>query len=223
VVHIPNFAPDPNPGGVLWEPEDYYLYVGVLEPHKGLLELAAAAALPGGPRVKVVGRGSLEGRLRSLQRRGLARIEVEGWVSPERLSHLYRHARALVIPSTWAENAPLVALEALAWGTPLLTSRRGGLSELLHEGTAGRSFEPTPEALVSAVEGFEAGDLARALRPGSRAAYAASHRPQGYVNSYIDLIQGRRGAAPAAHAAKETASGNRASVAALTSTAGLFP
>ena len=223
VVHIPNFAPDPNPGGVLWEPEDYYLYVGVLEPHKGLLELAAAATLPGGPRVKVVGRGSLEGRLRSLQRRGLARIEVEGWVSSERLSHLYRHARALVIPSTWAENAPLVALEALAWGTPLLASPRGGLSELLHEGTAGRSFEPTPEALVSAVEGFEAGDLARALRPGSRAAYAANHRPQGYVNLYIDLIQGRRGAAPAAHAAKKTASGNRASVAALTSTAGLFP
>jgi len=223
VVHVPNFAPDPNPGGILSEPEDYYLFVGVLEPHKGILELAAAAALPGGPRVKVVGRGSLEGRLRSMQTRGLARIEVEGWVSAARLSHLYRHARALVIPSTWAENAPLVALEALAWGTPLLTSPRGGLPELLHDGAAGRACEPTPEVLVSAVRGFEAGDLARALRPSSRASYAVNHRAGSYVNQYVDLIQGRREAAAAAHAREETAPGDRASVAGLTSSAAVFP
>jgi len=223
VVHIPNFAPDPNPGGVLWEPEDYYLFVGVLEPHKGLLELAASAARTGGPKVKIVGRGSLEARLRSAQARGLARIEVEGWVSSERLSHFYRHARALVIPSTWAENAPLVALVAVPWGTPLLTSPRGRLPELLHEGAAGRSCEPTPEALASAVGQFEEGDLAHALRPGSRASYAASHRSEGYVNQYIDLIQGRRGTAPAVHVEEKAASGERASVAALTSTAGLFP
>jgi len=40
IVHIPNFAPDPNPGGRAWEPSDYYLYAGVYETHKGVLELA---------------------------------------------------------------------------------------------------------------------------------------------------------------------------------------
>ena len=222
VVHIPNFAPDPNPGGILSEPEDYYLFVGVLEPHKGLLELAAASG-PGSPKVKVVGRGSLEGRLRSVQRRGLARIEVEGWISPERLSHLYRHARALVIPSTWAENAPLVALEALAWGTPLLTSPRGGLPELLREGVAGRSCEPTQEGLASAIEEFEAGDLAHVLRSGARGAYAGSHRPERYMTRYLDQIQGRRLAAPTVHLEGKTAPGEQTSVAGLTTAAGLFP
>ena len=191
VVPIPNFAPDPNPDGEVSEPEDYFLFVGVLEPHKGILELADAVARNKRLRVKVVGRGSLQPRLRELQRRGVSGLEVEGWVSPERLCELYRHARALVIPSVWPENAPLVAVEALAWGTPLLTARRGGLEELLYGGAAGRSAEPTAEALAQAVEAFEGDDLPNRLRPGARAAYEANHRPEAYLDRYMGLIRDR--------------------------------
>src|SRR2546426_954488 len=127
----------------------------------------------------------------SRSRRGVSGLEVEGWVSPARLSELYRHARALVIPSVWPENAPLVAVEALAWGTPLLTARRGGLEELLYGGTAGRSAEPTADALGQAVEAFEGDDLPNRLRPGARAAYEANHRPEAYLDRYMGLLRDR--------------------------------
>ena len=93
VVPIPNFAPDPNPEGTVSPPGDYYLFVGVLEPHKGLLEIARAAAGPSGLRVKVVGSGSLARHLADLQRNGAARIELEGWVTRERLTELYETLR----------------------------------------------------------------------------------------------------------------------------------
>ena len=191
VVPIPNFAPDPNPEGAVSSPEDYYLFVGVLEPHKGLLEIARAAAGPSGFRVKVVGTGSLARHLAGLERSGASRINVEGWVTRERLTELYRHARGLLLPSVWPENAPLVAVEALAMGTPLLTSTRGGLEEVLYGGGTGRSFEPSADALASALDAFEREDFPHVLRNGARAAYEANHRTESYVDRYLRVVQTR--------------------------------
>ena len=191
VVPIPNFAPDPNPEGTVSPPGDYYLFVGVLEPHKGLLEIARAAAGPSGLRVKVVGSGSLARHLADLQRNGAARIELEGWVTRERLTELYRGARALLLPSVWPENAPLVAVEALAMGTPLLTSTRGGLQEVLYGGATGRSFEPNAEGLLTSVDAFEREGLPLDLRCGARSAYEANHRTESYIERYIRLVQTR--------------------------------
>jgi glycosyltransferase involved in cell wall biosynthesis len=210
VVHLPNFAPDPNPSGDGFEPEDYFLYVGVLEPHKGVSVLAEAASRSPRARFKVVGRGSLRPRLEDLHDRGSGRVEVEGWVSRERLSNLYRHASGIIIPSLWHENAPLVAVEALAWGTPLLVSRRGGLEELLYSRTTGRAFEPTPEHLAGAVGAFLDDDLAHRLRAGAREAYVANHRPDEYVDRYTELVKAPRVATPV-RAEARTSTGERIS------------
>ena len=125
--------------------------------------------------MKVVGSGSLARPLADLERTGAARIHLEGWVTRERLTELYRRARGLLLPSVWPENAPLVAVEALAMGTPLLTSTRGGLPEVLYGGATGRSFEPNADALASAVDAFEREELPLALRRGARVAYEANH------------------------------------------------
>lgn len=211
VVHLPNFTPDANPAGVITEPEDYYLFVGVVERHKGVLELAEAASGPGDWRVKVVGSGSLLRRIEELQRSGRGRIEVEGWVPGDRLRGLYRGARALLVPSLWDENAPLVAIEALSWGTPLLASRRGGLEELLYDGTAGRSFEPNATEIGAAITQFEDEGLHLSLRRSARAAYGATHRPERYVDRYLDLVR-RVGQTTSASSSKALASaGERSS------------
>lgn len=184
VLHLPNFAPDPNPAGVLSEPEDYFLYVGALELGKGVDRLAAAARRSGF-RVRFVGRGSYTATLQYLRDRGASNIEVDGWMTRAQLQPLYERARALVVPSTCQENAPLAALEALAWGTPLLVSQRGGLQEILHEGAAGRSFEPTEERLDAAVRRFEEDDLSHRLRSSARGAYEEHHRTDAYVDRYL--------------------------------------
>lgn len=189
VLHIPNFAPDPNPGGLVSDPEDYFLCVGALEPHKGVHLLAEAAARLAHTRVKFAGRGSLARRLEALRDRGTPGIELEGWMSQARLGPLYARAKALVMPSTCQENAPLAAIEALAWGTPLLVSRRGGLGELLHYGAAGRSFEPTSVELSEAIRRFEDGQLSRRLRRSARASYERDHLPAAYLDRYLGAVQ----------------------------------
>ncbi len=47
----------------------------------------------------------------------------------------------LVVPSVWYENSPLIILEALAMGTPLLVSNLGGMAELVDDGITGFHFK----------------------------------------------------------------------------------
>jgi len=189
VVHIPNFAPD----GRVSMPEDglggYFLFVGVLESHKGVAELVRASARRSAP-IRIVGRGSLSGELNHLAGRNRARVQMEGWVSRDELFRLYRGAKALVIPSLWPENAPLAAIEALSCGTPLLVSRRGGLEELLHGGAAGYSFEPTEDGIADAIDRFEHRGDPAPLRASARQAYERYHRPEAYLEKYLEVAKG---------------------------------
>lgn len=125
VVHIPNFAPDPNPSGAPGEPGDYYLYVGRLEAYKGVLALAeAASAYRGQHSFVVVGTGKQRASLEVAQKR-LPRLTLHGWIPSDERDATYGRARALLLPSIWYENAPLVAFEALAWGHSLDLLRVG--------------------------------------------------------------------------------------------------
>ncbi|MCJ2520061.1 MAG: glycosyltransferase [Candidatus Thermoplasmatota archaeon] len=191
IVHIPNFAPDQNPDGPTWEPRDYYLYVGDHHVRKGVMELAHAASMrPEALSVVFVGHGRDERRLRGLQEKKLADIDVKGWVSPLELTRLYRKARALIIPSLWHDNSPLVGIEALSWGTPLLVSRRGGLEELTSGGEAGSSFEPRAADILSTLDGFEEEGLPQRLREPARRAYEAHHDPDVYLEEYMSVTEG---------------------------------
>ncbi|TLZ72381.1 MAG: glycosyltransferase [Methanobacteriota archaeon] len=189
VVHIPNFAPD----GRVSMPEDglggYFLFVGVLESHKGVAELVRASTRRSAP-IRIVGRGSLSGELKHLARRDRARVQIEGWVSRDELLRLYRGAKALVIPSLWPENAPLAAIEALSCGTPLLVSRRGGLEELLHGGAAGYSFEPAEDGIADAMDRFERRGDPAPLRASARQTYERYHRPEAYLEKYLEVAKG---------------------------------
>lgn len=182
VVHIPNFAPDPNPSGLSSEPGDYYLYVGRLERYKGIPELAQAAVrYPGPHRFVVVGRGKQAGVLQAAQRQ-TDRLDIHGWLPAKVRDRMYARARALLLPSIWYENAPLVAFEALAWGTPLLCSDLGALPESVHEGLCGGTMPPTAEGIVNRIERFEADNHPRILRSAARSAYETFHSTSRYLD-----------------------------------------
>ena len=189
VVHIPNFAPDPNPSGLPSPPDDYYLYVGRLERYKGIPELAEAAVRYQGPhRFVVVGRGSQAGVLEAAQRK-TDRLIVHGWLSADERDSVYARARALLLPSIWYENAPLVAFEALAWGTPLLCSEIGALPEIVHDGLCGRKFSPTAEGIVEGIERFEADGLPQNQRSAARTAFETFHTTSKYLEQLHRLIE----------------------------------
>jgi len=190
VVHLPNFAPDHNPAGTSQTPGDYYLYAGTLEPHRGIVELAAAAngnasRLP----LVVAGRGSLECPLKKLENSDGTNVHLTGWLEAPKLEPLYRKAKAFIMPSLSYDNAPLAAIEALSWGAPLLVSHRGGLLELIYDGQTGRSFEPEPSDILRTVERFEAEGLHFKLRQAAREAYESHHHPDPYLTRYLSLVK----------------------------------
>ena len=113
---------------------------------------------------------------------------MHGWLPAAERDATYARARALLLPSIWYENAPLVAFEALAWGTPILASETGALPEILHDGLCGRTIRPTSEGILAGIEQFEAEDLAYAQRRASRIAYETYYTPTRYLKDYHDLV-----------------------------------
>ncbi len=75
------------------------------------------------------------------------RVEFVGLVPPAQMPAFLRSLDALVVPSTWPENAPYVVLEAVASGIAVLGSRIGGIPELITEPS--RLFEPGSAASLA--------------------------------------------------------------------------
>lgn len=69
------------------------------------------------------------------------RIKLLGKANYDTLISLYKNALAIVIPSIWPENCPLVAFESLSCGTPIIAANTGGLPEIVNMSKAGILFE----------------------------------------------------------------------------------
>jgi len=104
--------------------QDYVLFVGTIEPRKGLDDLLAVwDSLPAPrPRLIVCG-GTGWGNVRLP-----AGAEMTGYVDRSRLRALYRHARVFVYPSRY-EGFGIPPLEAMACGAPVLATRTGAIPE----------------------------------------------------------------------------------------------
>lgn len=127
--------------------ERFLLYVGTLQPRKNLYRLVEAFAPLAHhfPDVKLVlagGKGWLADELQGhIEQFGLAKQVIRpGYVADDALPALLSAAEALVFPSLF-EGFGLPVLEAMACGTPVLTSRSSSLPEVA--GDAAILVEPT--------------------------------------------------------------------------------
>ena len=100
-------------------PEDFFLVVTELVPHKRVTQALEAARLAGVP-MKVVGGGP---DLKRLEQEYGSTAEFLGRASDAQLADLYRRARALVVPNI--EEFGIAAVEAQASGRPVLAVGRG--------------------------------------------------------------------------------------------------
>ncbi len=123
------------------------LAVGRLVPVKGhavLLEaLAELARRDVFVRATIVGDGPLRATLeRSAERLGLdSRITFAGAVGQDRIHAYYAKADVFCLPS-FAEGLPVVLMEAMATGFPVVASRIMGVPELVEDGVSGILVRP---------------------------------------------------------------------------------
>jgi glycosyltransferase involved in cell wall biosynthesis len=83
---------------------------------------------------------------------GDPRITIGSPVARQNLAQTLAKADALAVPSIWMETGPLVVLEAVAAGLPVIGSRLGGIAELVQEPEMGTLVRPgDPKALAEAI------------------------------------------------------------------------
>jgi glycosyltransferase involved in cell wall biosynthesis len=130
-----------SPGRLVWE-----------KGHQDVLRALALMrrGLAGGPpldaRVRIIGRGPEEGRLRDYARElGVAdTVELRGFVPYSEMPGAYSEAACIVLASlptwSWEEQFGMVLAEAMAAGVPIVASNSGAIPEVA--GSEARYFSP---------------------------------------------------------------------------------
>ncbi len=121
-------------------------YIGSIAPHKGVeVVVKAFLEIPKSTNttLKIYGDASRDPayfeRLQQMVR-GDGRVSFEGPFESERIGHVLAEVDALVVPSLWYENTPLVVYEAMAARTPVVGTDLGSISEVVDHGRNGLLF-----------------------------------------------------------------------------------
>lgn len=146
------------------------LFVGRLDPEKGVMDLLQAFALIAPNysdwRLVLIGRGMLEEEIVTFIKANHLeeRIHRLGWIPNRELPPYYSSARVTVYPSVatkrgedagiqgWSEQVGTVILQSLACGTPVVATRSGAIPEYLPENCGLLVPEHDPDSLAQALE-----------------------------------------------------------------------
>jgi glycosyltransferase involved in cell wall biosynthesis len=191
----PNFVPDHGCGQ---GQGSFALFVGRLSTEKGLETIIAAdrrghLPLP----VHMAGDGPLFAEVERACARPGSRLVYLGRLSRSQVVEQMKSATVLLVPSLWYEGFPMVMVEALSLGLPIIASRIGGLPEIVHDGHSGLLFEPgDPSALLQALGSFVS-DTNRidAMRQASRRLFDLHYTEQKnyeiLIGIYNELLDSR--------------------------------
>ena len=186
----PGGEPSPSPPGLI-------LGIGRLAPEKGFdLLIEALAGMPG-CRLVLAGDGPARAGLEQLVRaRGLDdRVEFAGWVEGPWTDRW--RPRLVAVPSRF-EAMPLVILEAMQAGIPVVATRVGGVPEVVMEGRTGLLVDPDDPAALAAALRELLDDPRRCEEMGTEAKrrlrdhFTADRMLSSYEALYQEVACGRR-------------------------------
>jgi spore coat protein SA len=119
------------------------LFVGRLTQEKGIKELLCAFQKIKDSNVKLLIAGGYffdsdtssfyENELRAIAKGMSNKVIFTGFIAYDEIPDIYAIADISVIPSIWNDPAPLTVIEAMAAGTPLITTHSGGIPEYANE------------------------------------------------------------------------------------------
>jgi glycosyltransferase involved in cell wall biosynthesis len=145
-IELERFSWDPNA-----KSSEYFLAAGAMVAYKRF-DLAIRACEALGKRLIIAGSGPMEKQLRAMAGR-----HTEFVISPDNATmvKLLQGASALLFPGI--EDFGMIAVEAMACGTPVISLRGGGALDYVTEGRTGLYFdEPREESLIPVLERFQA-------------------------------------------------------------------
>ncbi len=191
IIHIPNFVPPPPKSECDEDLSDFFLYAGRVDRGQGVPVLLSVFARDEILRkLVVVGTGNLSGYVSSfIKQRGLQdKIVYRGWVSNEELHGLYKSALATINPSEFPANFPLVALESISNGTPVIASEKGGLPEIVEKIDRRLIYNSVSE-LKKILSEF---DRSRYTAEMVKSVYEKYYAPHAHLESYSRVIDDYR-------------------------------
>jgi len=138
-------------------------YIGTHIPAKGVNHLIEAFGhLSGEALLRICGRSlgveteALKALVMNLPGKVRDRIEWMGeYRNPDIVQQVFNRCDAIVVPSIWAENSPLVIHEALQARVPVITADYGGMAEYVRHERNGLLFaHRNPSALAEQMQHF---------------------------------------------------------------------
>ena len=191
-IRAPPFRPKSRPRGE----RIAFLLLGTIEQRKGQqVFLNALQRLPeniaGNAHFRIVGRPhdlALAAEIRAFARNSPF-LSYEESVPHEEALALIRDAD-VIVSCSWDETGPLILMEALALGTPILSTAVGAVAENLFSEEAGLFFPPgNVSALAEAIERLiREPELLDRLRSRSRIAYEKYFTLDRFTAGFIDLV-----------------------------------
>jgi glycosyltransferase involved in cell wall biosynthesis len=125
------------------EKDDYFLFLGRLNPGKGI-HIALQIVEEVGGRLIIAGAGGLTGNETRTKRPVSDYAELVGVVGPDERKRLMTRAKATLAPSTFLEPFCGVQIESMLSGTPVISTDWGAFAEYNIHGVTGfrcRTFE----------------------------------------------------------------------------------
>lgn len=176
------FRRRPRRGGAVWS--------GRIVPEKGT-HLAVAAAHRAGIPLTIAGPIHDEEYFERCMAAAGPRVEYAGHLDSGALAALVRDAEVALVTPSWEEPFGLVAIEALACGTPVAAFARGALPEILDERSGALARPDDPADLARQIG--RARRLSRqACRRRAERRFSLGAMTDRYLGVYRALVGGRR-------------------------------
>lgn len=188
---LPNFVPKrAAPPAVRAErngqSRPYFLFVGRLEPIKGLQTVIARWERIPWADLVVAGEGSHAASLRAMAA-GRPGIRFIGWKPAEELEAWFDGALATIIPSLCPEVFPLVCIESMSRRTPVVARRVGALTEVVDESGGGVLYESDDE-LPRALNELQSPDRRSALAQAAYSSYLQKWTADVHLAAYERIL-----------------------------------
>lgn len=168
-------------------PDEYLLYLGKLAEEKGFDDVLRLAYMSK-RKIKVAAKKDDKPFSKQALKimKQLTQIEYFEEVGGDLKKSLLAKALGLILPIRWNEPFGLVAIEALASGTPVIARKKGALPEIINEAQTGFFFTTLHEALekIERIPEIKRENCRKIFEEN----FTAEKMTEGYLRFYLKIL-----------------------------------